>query len=81
MTFTLFNMVISVTRKPRERHDYAAQYAMVAAMKVDDVLCWSNHFDGGKCRIADSPVQRASRNGIKVKTRHKDGELIVRRVA
>ena len=81
MKFTIFNLVFSVTRKPRLKHDYTALHAFIKTMTVGGQETLPHLAHTGRCALADALVKGAKRNGIKVKSSHKDGQLVVRRTA
>lgn len=79
MTFTLFGFDFSVRRAPRAKTSYASLHSQVAGMKVDDVLTFPDHYHIGRCAMADALVKGAKKHDIKIKTSHKDGELVIKK--
>ena len=81
MKFTLANLVFSVTRKPRQKQDYKWGHNIIKDMAVAGERMFDHPTHAGRCTLADALVKGAKRNGVKVKSSHKDGQLIVRRIA
>ena len=81
MKFTLFDLVFSVTRKPRQKHNYSTSHKIIAEMPVGAEQPFYHGAHPGRCALSDALVKGAKRNGVKVKSSHKDGQLVVRRVA
>ena len=78
MKLILAGIMFVVEKAPRHKANYATIHAQIKGMKPEDTLDFLDHAHK-RCSMADALVKGARKNGIHIKTSHKDGKLVVRR--